>query len=67
MTTPSTNSGETRLNENDFPVWKETFCDTTRREMVDEDMRAGHYVPMLLVGCAAAGLVLGALGVWLTA
>ncbi len=67
MPSESTIGPDPRLNENDFPIWKETFCDATRREMVDEDLAAGHYVPYLLVGCASIGICLGLLAIVLTA
>ncbi len=67
MTTESTTGADKRLNEHDFPVWKESFCDVTRRGMVDDDLNAGFNVPLLITMCAGTGIFLGLLSVWLTA
>ena len=54
---------DTRLDEDAYPVWKESFDAQTRRDQVDEDLLAGRSVAGLLTVVVTMGVILGAIGV----
>ncbi len=52
-----------RFAEERFPLWRESFPDAVRQQMVEEDLMAGESVSLVLVSVITIGLILGIVSV----
>jgi hypothetical protein len=48
-----------RFREDDYPFWRDHFAPEARRQMVEDDLRAGETVAVELFALIAIGLALG--------
>jgi len=55
-----------RFREDAYPLWRDSFSDEDRAQMVKDDLLAGESVSLVLMAVVTFGLVLGAVSVFLT-
>ena len=55
-----------RFQEENYPMWKESFPEEIRRQMIQEDLLAGESVSMVLFTLITIGLLLGIVSVLCT-
>jgi len=52
-----------RFVDDRFPLWRESFPDEVRQQMIEDDLLAGESVSLLLATLITVGLILGIVSV----
>ena len=50
------------IDEDKYPVFKNSFSEKTRRDLIDEDLSAGKNVIGILIALVILGLAVGVMG-----
>jgi hypothetical protein len=55
-----------RLDESAYPGWRDRFSARNRRRMIDDDLKAGYSVPILLASVVSIGVMMAIITVLAT-